>query len=364
MADDRQPRAFVSLDGLRGVAALAVAAHHMPRVFRDIYFPNAHMAVDFFLQLSGFVIAYAYAERIGRGMTFSSFLWRRFNRLFPTYLVGLALGIFVALVSMRYAGSGLNQEWTAGRIACSAAFNLLMLPSIGCEPEGLLFPLNAPMWSISYELLANILFFLLVGWVLRSRAAIMCASVLLVVTLVSTWGESLSVGFSWDTFLPGAARMFFSFLVGIIIFNKKVEVRRPSNFITYAAFVILAIGLTWQQESYLYEIALIGAVFPALVVSGVIFQPSARGLCWICIQLGKMSYVLYVIHKPLYQILYGALLRFAPAFVEAAGLALGIAMLAFISIAAWGIAVVYEPAARKAMDHVAKRIRPSATARS
>ena len=61
-------RHFAILDGLRGVAALAVVIFHfMEWVFTDPslnFIGHGFLAVDFFFCLSGFVIAYAYDHRI------------------------------------------------------------------------------------------------------------------------------------------------------------------------------------------------------------------------------------------------------------------------------------------------------------
>src|SRR6478735_706593 len=61
---------FEILDGLRGVAALAVVIFHfMEWVYTDPsrnFIGHGFLAVDFFFCLSGFVIGYAYDNRIGK----------------------------------------------------------------------------------------------------------------------------------------------------------------------------------------------------------------------------------------------------------------------------------------------------------
>ena len=65
-----KPR-FDILDGLRGVAALMVVVFHLSEVFSydPVYKHLNHgfLAVDFFFVLSGFVIGYAYDERMKEG---------------------------------------------------------------------------------------------------------------------------------------------------------------------------------------------------------------------------------------------------------------------------------------------------------
>jgi peptidoglycan/LPS O-acetylase OafA/YrhL len=48
---------FVALDGLRGLAALAVITDHVPSILLQTLLPGRTLAVDFFFVLSGFVLA-------------------------------------------------------------------------------------------------------------------------------------------------------------------------------------------------------------------------------------------------------------------------------------------------------------------
>jgi peptidoglycan/LPS O-acetylase OafA/YrhL len=87
---------YAILDGLRGIAALAVLVYHYfvfqsnPELPNPI--PYAWLAVDFFFLLSGFVIASAYEARLCASMTFVDFVKIRFVRLYPMILAGVLLG--------------------------------------------------------------------------------------------------------------------------------------------------------------------------------------------------------------------------------------------------------------------------------
>ena len=80
---DTKPH-YELLDGLRGVAALLVVFYH---IFEGLSFAaggtpittinHGYLAVDFFFILSGFVIGYAYDDRLGKTMTTSNFFKRR-----------------------------------------------------------------------------------------------------------------------------------------------------------------------------------------------------------------------------------------------------------------------------------------------
>ena len=68
----RMPGRFTALDGWRGICALLVALYHFhatSHVEQLGLVRNAYLFVDFFFVLSGFVITYAYADRLARCAT-------------------------------------------------------------------------------------------------------------------------------------------------------------------------------------------------------------------------------------------------------------------------------------------------------
>ncbi|MCW1843775.1 acyltransferase family protein [Prosthecomicrobium hirschii] len=339
---------FVLLDGLRGVAAIAVAVLHMPRVFDGFTLPNAHLAVDFFLQLSGFVIAFAYSERIAKGMSFRDFFLVRFNRLYPTYVVGICIGLPVALTALRNPGSGLSVEWTPRGLVCAIAQNALMLPSVGCGVGTYLFPLNPPMWSIFYEFVVNLMFFAFVGLVADRRVAPVAALVgFAVLTLVAFEYSGLDIGTRWGDFLPGLLRVMASFLVGMTIFGllRSRQIRSDAAVVTIAAVVA---GLLFQQTAVaILDLMLVTAAFPVVVFAAAHISPVNGVLTAICRHLGQTSYVLYVIHKPTYQLMLGAVQKIAPSLVDTMGIWLGVVFVTIITLFAWLLAIFYEPAARR-----------------
>src|SRR6478735_8115761 len=92
----------VALDGLRGVAALAVAVGHMGHETGHPLDMSFHLAVDLFFGLSGFIVATAYEQRLKAGLSPFAFAKIRFVRLYPLYLlsvlVALAYVLFKALL--------------------------------------------------------------------------------------------------------------------------------------------------------------------------------------------------------------------------------------------------------------------------
>src|SRR5262245_58874228 len=76
-----------AVDGLRGVALLAVLGFH---AFGDAV-PGGYVGVDVFFVISGFLITGIIVDRLEQGkFTFADFYWRRVRRLFPALAIVLA----------------------------------------------------------------------------------------------------------------------------------------------------------------------------------------------------------------------------------------------------------------------------------
>ena len=104
-----------ALDGLRFAAAAFITVFHFgseyaPRALADLHpvFGRGYLATDFFLMLSGYVLARMYGERILEGRTSAGgFLLRRVARIWPSHLIVL-LAYAAAVAAAGIAGVGMN----------------------------------------------------------------------------------------------------------------------------------------------------------------------------------------------------------------------------------------------------------------
>lgn len=147
---------FLALDGLRGVAALMVVIFHfMEMVIGDyskLWIGHGWLAVDFFFCLSGFVIGYAYDDRVGN-MGLWKFLELRLIRLHPMVVFGSVLGLLTLLVDPFRAGA---LGYSAGRVALMFLTSIFLIPYPVMHERGFsLFSLNSPAWSLFWEYVAN-----------------------------------------------------------------------------------------------------------------------------------------------------------------------------------------------------------------
>ncbi|MGZ4758484.1 MAG: acyltransferase family protein, partial [Acidimicrobiales bacterium] len=115
----RAPRDTVrvpALDGLRGIAVLAVVMYHLA----PDRLPGGFLGVSMFFVLSGFLItSLLLSESASRGrIGLRSFWRRRFRRLLPAALVGLALAVVVAAL----VGDPHQLRTLPGDVASAAAY--------------------------------------------------------------------------------------------------------------------------------------------------------------------------------------------------------------------------------------------------
>ena len=90
---------FIFLDGMRGIAALAVMIMHFTLYTNYPIFSSAYVAVDLFFVLSGFVIARSYIDKLDNGEALTSLVAKRLIRFLPTYMIGMLLGLCAILLN-------------------------------------------------------------------------------------------------------------------------------------------------------------------------------------------------------------------------------------------------------------------------
>ena len=284
---------FVFLDGLRGIAALSVAWLHGLGIAGagSAGFDNTGLAVDFFFCLSGFVVAFAYDERLRGALTVIEFMQKRLIRLYPMIAAGVFLGALAAL----YAGEG-----STAQILVRTAGSFAMLP-MGLLQNGLTYPTNVPMWSLFFEILACLGYGLAVKLLPRRlMIAMLPALALLLATAIALAGHVTGFGvFGIVSFTAALVRVGYPFLLGIILFRLGWRNRiKPLPSMVWAA-VLVAILFTPQLGRFQapFHILATLVLLPGVVMIGV-GTPVQYKAFWTL--SGRLSYPLYLVHWPVY----------------------------------------------------------------
>ncbi|GAB3990771.1 acyltransferase [Spirosoma daeguense] len=289
---------FEILDGLRGIAAIAVVIFHFMEFITPDYHNNfiahAYLAVDFFFCLSGFVIAYAYDQKVQK-IGIARFLKRRLIRLHPLVIVGSLIGLLTFIFDPY---SVLHQKYADKTILLFVTSCLMIPYPLVRERYFNLFHLNPPTWSLFWEYIANLLYaFVLIKlptkwvWLLTILAAIL---------LVNEARQStfLGVGFGGDNVTAGGLRAFYSFLAGILVFRSKWIIKSRLGFLVISLLLLGAFLIPFSKPvNWFVDSLVVIFYFPFLIAVGAGARPEAA-LRRICHFSGEISYPLYMVHYP------------------------------------------------------------------
>jgi len=287
---------FEILDGLRGIAALAVVLFHFMEVAyvpEKNFIAHGFLAVDFFFCLSGFVIAYAYDDRIGK-MGMKEFFKSRLIRLHPLVIFGSVLGLLAFLFD---PFGGQPELYSAGKIILIFLCSILLVPyPIISERFFNLFGLNAPAWSLFWEYIANIVYALILCRLNRRYLTILTILAAVALCFVSyRAGGSLMGGWAGENFWDGCARISYSFLAGMLIYRSNWIIKSKLGFVGLSVLLLLAFLAPFNKWNWLTEPIIVLLYFPLLVAlgAGADLKASFKKLC---VFFGKISYPLYMTH--------------------------------------------------------------------
>ena len=303
----RQVPHFVALDSIRGIAALSVVLYHMSWtsfVEAQSYVRNSYLMVDLFFVLSGFVIFYAYGNRIRAASDAVRFMWLRFWRLYPLHFTFLIVFLLIECLKAFV-------QWRFGLIANHPAFssnnfsafigNLFLLQSLHIYHH---ITFNYPSWSISAEFYTYIVFALLVLWPSGKRALLVRSA--LTCTLAAGFLIYLGPTALGDTNDYGIVRCLTGFFLGVLTFALHESLRPlkfirsnagPMNWLAFVAFSGFVVFIAFKHRGYSDL-----AIYPlsATLVLLVALSPPAGPIRFLStapfVWLGTVSYSIYMVH--------------------------------------------------------------------
>jgi peptidoglycan/LPS O-acetylase OafA/YrhL len=289
-----------SLDGLRGIAAVAVVGFHF-----DVFFlPQAglsrlvpglnlgYLAVDVFFLLSGFVMAHVYGHAMASSWRarWLDFARARFARIYPLFaLTTSAMLIAVTVRKVPLTLVSLSES--------SLALQPFLLQSLW---PGLSW--NYPSWSLSTEAGAYIFFVFAARWLLTGRyprlITVGCGAI---VTAMS-----MRDGGTLNYFHGGFAmlRTLSEFTLGVMLFRTHVSgVVFPRNWLPVLIAILVCSRLLIHQDCLLVAAAaglILHAIGAPNIVSRIL---NSRPL----VALGDWSYSIYLWHAPMHYAVMAAL---------------------------------------------------------
>lgn len=301
---------FVSLESLRGLAALVVVVYHAVwsnPITELHFFQNGALMVDFFFVLSGFVIFHSYGRRLTNSPQIIRFLWLRVGRLYPLHLAFLL--VFLAFevakfIAEKHLGIVADKPAFTVNNGFSFATNLLLIHSLGLHHS---LTYNYPSWSISTEFYAYVLFAAVRSLCREDRKFVIVAVLVVAVSaatlLIAKIPFLSSAGVDWGFF-----RCCGGFFIGVLTYYAYCSIRTLrwysnanmgwntwlSPLALSATIAFLALVNPEGRWTYLFPLfsafcILTVVLWPNLLVGNLL---SATPLRW----LGQVSYSLYMVH--------------------------------------------------------------------
>jgi len=263
------------IDGLRGIAALAVVFFHLlseyPRRYGGIdydIFRFGSYGVQLFFVISGFVIFMSLKKN-----ELKPFIVSRITRLYPVYWAGCIITFLVLF----FFPIGLELRFSYFIV------NLTMLQAF----FGIVH-IDGSYWTLSYELVFY--FFAALMFISKKNTAIKCFFLLLVQTI---YGVAINSGMDFSRPLEALLLLQFLnlFICGIIFYeyhSKKVDLNAS---LVINIIVLLNQYLIFGLESMTILLCIVLLFY--LMLSGKLKFLSNS----IFIYFGAVSYSLYIIHQ-------------------------------------------------------------------
>lgn len=306
------------LDGLRGIAAITVVCFHVFEAFAtshlDQIINHGYLAVDFFFILSGFVVGYAYDDRL-KTMKKLDFLKRRIIRLQPMVVMGALVG--ASAFYFQGCSAWDVSKLTLGALLVATFMNALLIPNTpGTEIRGIgeMFPLNGPTWSLFFEYIGYVLYVLFIRKFSNTALTGLVVASGLALAAFSVFGPYGDLCAGWQLtgteFSGGFLRLLFSFSAGLLLFRtfKPLPVKGAFWWCSGSVLVLLALPRIGGAEQLwmngLYDTLCVALFFPLLVRLGASGTPTSPTTLRICKLLGDLSYPLYMVHYPFLYVYY------------------------------------------------------------
>ena len=322
------------LDGLRGLAALYVAASHIggdnlgdiPAHARWAFgwLHNGRLAVDVFIVLSGYCLMLPVARSANadlRGGTWT-YLMRRARRILPPYYAALALSILVLLLS--HAGMAYLRGHRTGEVgAMLTPWNVISHALLihNWNPASNM-SIDGPLWSVATEWQIYFLLPLVLLPVYRRFGAPATIAAGFAVGLAPHFLLPRSYNFDWAA--PWFVGLFSLGVAGAAIgfseneLCRKLRMSIPWSIVATVGAVLVVAALSMPGYTYTrFSIAidvLMGLEAIALIVActGHAVQYPEKRLPWIvrlldsrwAVALGGFSYSLYLTHRIAMEKLY------------------------------------------------------------
>jgi peptidoglycan/LPS O-acetylase OafA/YrhL len=308
------------LDGLRGIAVLAVISRHYLSWIPALGFQNGWLGVDLFFVLSGFLITSILLELRDKEHYFKVFYSRRALRIFPPYF----LAIFIYLcISFAFKMPGTWGLWLQYVFYYTSLF-------VGEPPQLFATPPVIPvavglglgvLWSLSVEEIYYTIWAPVVRYTTQKQFSAILAGMILMAPLLRWWLHTPQHPevFTFYCRMDGLA---YGSVVALVIRDRRLA---PGKWLAIdkwfdrAALIVLPLtAVFWlishgdQAKALVVTVGLVLADLSFALIAHALIRRTGGNQLWVRAlrakwlrSVGMVSYSLYLFHRPLNSLSHG-----------------------------------------------------------
>ncbi len=302
------------LDGLRGIAVLAVLSEHYMAWLPEVGSHYGWLGVDLFFVLSGFLITGILLELREKEHYFKVFYARRALRIFPPYFLGLAVYL---VISVAMGKPGTPDLWLRFVFYYSSLF-------VGQPPQLSAYPLPVPigvvlglvvLWSLSVEEIYYTIWAPVVRYTSQKSFALILLGMMVAAPLLR-WHFHSPQFPELYTFYCRMDGLAYGSAVALLIYERR---RAPEKWLRVdklfdrLGFVVLPLAaIFWlftdgdRTSVLVTTLGLLLADFSFAIVIHALVRRSGGNQLWVRAfrarwlrSVGMVSYSLYLFHYPL-----------------------------------------------------------------
>jgi peptidoglycan/LPS O-acetylase OafA/YrhL len=312
------PSRLYALDVSRGMAALSVVLWHWQHFAYEgnvlskdfvrenqpfygmlkLFYENGAMGVDYFFLLSGFIFFWLYRNAISQKIIgWKTFFVQRFSRLYPLHAATLAIVATLQIFFTHRSGNAFVYPFND---TYHFFLNLAFASNWGIE-KGWSF--NAPVWSVSIEILLYAVFFLIA---VCGKGGVLCTFLVSVISFTAQFISSHLIFKGLAPFFFGGTVFYITYIISI----KYSEWKRPIYLLTVYFWLFTVLSFYFSEvadiitmQVFARRVFLIGfpiyLLFPLSICSLALLEIdkkiSFKQFSWI----GDITYSTYLLHFPL-----------------------------------------------------------------
>jgi peptidoglycan/LPS O-acetylase OafA/YrhL len=160
------------------------------------------------------------------------------------------------------------------------------------------FLLNSPFWSLSAEVVVNVVYAAVAPLLTRTWLAVALLVSAIGLIVLAFLRSGIDIGYDWADYPWGVLRAAFPFLLGVAIYRSHERFPMGGVLNQLAVPALAAVLIIPVAGGAWFDLGLVIIVFPLLMLLGVGARlPSGLAAVWG--GLGELSYPLYAVHYPI-----------------------------------------------------------------